>query len=184
MSRFELAERVIELRERANLTQGEAAQKAGVGVTTWSNIETGTITRPHARTVIKMARALGVEPEELSEPARPKAPELPLDIESIEAEVLRTTKPETRAELKDAILETGARELLAHYRPEDLYELRKTLREERQRIHEQPRTRAEIDREDPLSVLVDLLWNIEAVERALESALGPQLAGPPEEEIN
>ncbi len=68
MRRFELAERVIELREGARLTQEEAAKKAGVGVTTWSNIETGTITRPHARTVIKIARALGVEPEDLTSP--------------------------------------------------------------------------------------------------------------------
>ncbi len=68
MSRLELAERVIELRERADLTQGEAAKRAGVGVTTWSNIETGAITRPHARTLIKIARALGVEPEELTSP--------------------------------------------------------------------------------------------------------------------
>lgn len=68
MRRLELAERVIELRESADLTQEEAAKKAGVGVTTWSNIETGTIIRPHARTVIKMARALGVDPEELTDP--------------------------------------------------------------------------------------------------------------------
>lgn len=68
MRRLELAERVIELRERAGLTQGEAAKKAGVGVTTWSNIETGAITRPHARTVIKIARALGVDPEEIAAP--------------------------------------------------------------------------------------------------------------------
>ncbi|MDP9484995.1 MAG: helix-turn-helix domain-containing protein [Actinomycetota bacterium] len=68
MRRLELAERIIELREHAGLTQGEAAKRAGVGVTTWSNIETGTITRPHARTVIKIARALGVEPEELTAP--------------------------------------------------------------------------------------------------------------------
>ncbi len=68
MRRLELAERVIELRERAGLTQGEAAKRAGVGVTTWSNIETGSITRPHARTVIKIARGLGVEPEDLIAP--------------------------------------------------------------------------------------------------------------------
>lgn len=74
MRRLELAERVIELRERAGLTQGEGAKKAGIGVTTWSNIETGTITRPHARTVIKIARALGVDPEELT---APKASALP-----------------------------------------------------------------------------------------------------------
>jgi transcriptional regulator with XRE-family HTH domain len=77
LRRLELAERVIELRERAKLTQGEAAKRAGVGVTTWSNIETGTITRPHARTLIKIARALGVEPEELTTSPKAGAPEPP-----------------------------------------------------------------------------------------------------------
>ncbi len=77
MRRLELAERVIELRERAELTQAEAAKKAGVGVTTWSNIETGTITRPHARTIIKIARALGTDPEDLASPKAegPPSPE-------------------------------------------------------------------------------------------------------------
>jgi transcriptional regulator with XRE-family HTH domain len=68
LRRFELAERVIELREGAGLTQEAAAKRAGVGVTTWSNIETGTITRPHPRTLIKIARGLGVEPEDLTVP--------------------------------------------------------------------------------------------------------------------
>ncbi len=80
MKRLELAERIIELRERAGLTQGEAAKKAGVGVTTWSNLETGTITRPHPRTVIKIARALDADPEELVAPkaaARARPRELP-----------------------------------------------------------------------------------------------------------
>jgi transcriptional regulator with XRE-family HTH domain len=80
LRRLELAERVIELRERAGLTQGVAAKRAGVGVTTWSNIETGTITRPHARTLIKIARAFGVEVEDLFEGVVfPKAPELTLE---------------------------------------------------------------------------------------------------------
>ena len=83
MRRLELAERVIELRERAGLTQEAAAKKAGVGATTWSNIETGAITRPHARTLIKMARALGVTPAvimgEALEADSPKAEPLSLE---------------------------------------------------------------------------------------------------------
>ncbi len=85
MRRLELAERIIELRERAGLTQGEAAKRAGVGVTTWSNIETGTITRPHARTLIKIARTLGVDPEELT---TPKA-QAPLSLSEASAAVAR-----------------------------------------------------------------------------------------------
>lgn len=90
MRRLELAERVIELRERVELTQEAAAKKAGVGVTTWSNIETGAITRPHARTLIKMARALGVAPEVIMEGSYPKgATSLPDSEEAALAELTR-----------------------------------------------------------------------------------------------
>ena len=101
---------------------------------------------------------------------------MPLDIGGIEAEVLRTRRPESREELQAAIIEAGAEELLA--RGVDLYELKDTLLEERRRIHEQPRTEEDIERDDPLSALIDLLWNIEAVKRALEIGAPPQLAVP------
>src|SRR5215210_3863298 len=46
-------------------TQARLAQEAGVSPTTVSGIETGKIGRPHFGTLGKLARALGVAPEEL-----------------------------------------------------------------------------------------------------------------------
>jgi transcriptional regulator with XRE-family HTH domain len=60
-----LRENLREARRRAALTQGELAQKAGVGVTTIVRIETGEITEPRVSTLRKLAQALGVEPRDL-----------------------------------------------------------------------------------------------------------------------
>jgi transcriptional regulator with XRE-family HTH domain len=46
-------------------TQARLAEEAGVSPTTVSGIESGRISRPHFGTLRKLARALGVEPEEL-----------------------------------------------------------------------------------------------------------------------
>jgi transcriptional regulator with XRE-family HTH domain len=70
----ELATRHIALRERAGLTQVQEAKKAGVSPTTISGIESGKITRPHLRTLLKIARALGAEVEELRESGKVQAP--------------------------------------------------------------------------------------------------------------
>jgi transcriptional regulator with XRE-family HTH domain len=63
----ELAARHIALRERAGLTQEQEAKMAGVSPTTISGIESGKITRPHLKTLLKIARALGVGVGELRE---------------------------------------------------------------------------------------------------------------------
>jgi transcriptional regulator with XRE-family HTH domain len=60
-----LREILRQTRRRAALTQGELAQKAGVGVTTIVRIETGEITEPRVSTLRKLAQALGVEPRDL-----------------------------------------------------------------------------------------------------------------------
>jgi transcriptional regulator with XRE-family HTH domain len=60
-----LRENLRQTRRRAALTQGELAQKAGVGVTTIVRIETGEITEPRVSTLRKLAQALGVEPRDL-----------------------------------------------------------------------------------------------------------------------
>ncbi len=60
-----LRENLREARRRAALTQGELADKAGVGITTIVRIETGEITEPRVSTLRKLARALGVEPRDL-----------------------------------------------------------------------------------------------------------------------
>jgi transcriptional regulator with XRE-family HTH domain len=53
------------IRERRMWTQARLADEAGVSPTTVSGIESGRISRPHFGTLRKLARALGVEPEEL-----------------------------------------------------------------------------------------------------------------------
>jgi transcriptional regulator with XRE-family HTH domain len=56
---------LVEIRERRMWTQARLAGEARVSPTTVSGIESGRISRPHFGTLRKLARALGVEPEEL-----------------------------------------------------------------------------------------------------------------------
>lgn len=70
----ELAERHIALREQVGLTQEQEAKIAGVSPTTISGIESGKITRPHLKTLLKIARALGVDVGELRESGKAEAP--------------------------------------------------------------------------------------------------------------
>jgi transcriptional regulator with XRE-family HTH domain len=60
-----LKERLKEERRRAALTQGELAEKAGVGINTIVRIETGEITDPRVSTLRKLARALDLEARDL-----------------------------------------------------------------------------------------------------------------------
>ena len=73
----ELAARHIALRERAGLTQEQEAKMAGVSPTTISGIESGKITRPHLKTLLKIARALGADVGELRESGKGVAPPSP-----------------------------------------------------------------------------------------------------------
>src|SRR5215210_3674481 len=61
----DIGERVQNVRRLRMWTQARLAQEAGVSPTTISGIETGKIGRPHFGTLGKLARALGVAPEEL-----------------------------------------------------------------------------------------------------------------------
>jgi transcriptional regulator with XRE-family HTH domain len=70
----QLAARHIALRERAGLTQEQEAKIAGVSPTTISGIESGKITRPHLKTLLKLARALGADVGELRESGKGEAP--------------------------------------------------------------------------------------------------------------
>lgn len=56
---------LAEAREGRMWTQARLAEEAGVSPTTVSGIESGRISRPHFGTLRKLARALGVEPENL-----------------------------------------------------------------------------------------------------------------------
>ena len=56
--------RLVHLREAAVLTQRELAQKAGVALLSVHKIERGT-QEPRPATIRKLARALGVRPQDL-----------------------------------------------------------------------------------------------------------------------
>jgi transcriptional regulator with XRE-family HTH domain len=78
----EIGKRVENARRLRMWTQARLAQEAGVSPTTISGIETGKIGRPHFGTLGKLARALGVAPEELlgsREPVEQHGP-LPLSL--------------------------------------------------------------------------------------------------------
>jgi DNA-binding XRE family transcriptional regulator len=59
-----IGDKLRQARKRALLTQQELAHKSGVGVTTIVRIERNQV-EPHARTIRKLAAALGVDPKEL-----------------------------------------------------------------------------------------------------------------------
>ncbi len=65
MERDTVGRKLVVIRERRMWTQARLAEEAGVSPTTVSGIESGRILRPHFGTLRKLARALGVEPEEL-----------------------------------------------------------------------------------------------------------------------
>ena len=56
---------IRELRQRKLLSQRELAQQAGVSETTIVKLELG-VTRPHPRTLRKIADALGISAEEMA----------------------------------------------------------------------------------------------------------------------
>ena len=65
MERSMAGRKLVIIRERRMWTQVRLAEEAGVSPTTVSGIESGRISRPRFGTLRKLARALGVEPEEL-----------------------------------------------------------------------------------------------------------------------
>jgi transcriptional regulator with XRE-family HTH domain len=78
----EIGKRLENARRLRMWTQARLAQEAGVSPTTISGIETGKIGRPHFGTLGKLARVLGVAPEELlgsREPVEHHGP-LPLSL--------------------------------------------------------------------------------------------------------
>jgi transcriptional regulator with XRE-family HTH domain len=60
-----LGDRLKDARRRAALTQGELAEKSGVGVTTIVRIERGQIEEPRVTTIRKLAQALDVPTAQL-----------------------------------------------------------------------------------------------------------------------
>ena len=59
-----IGDKLREARTRRLMTQQQLADKSGVGITTIVRIERNQV-EPQARTIRKLAEALGVEPHEL-----------------------------------------------------------------------------------------------------------------------
>ena len=63
-----VGERIVELREARLVKQQELAKLAGISPSTLSQIESGRVPKPHVSTLRKIARALSVDPQELTAP--------------------------------------------------------------------------------------------------------------------
>lgn len=63
------------IRRAKDITQAALASAAGVDMTTVSDIERGKNRRPSYETVVRLARALGVEPSDLFTVTDQDAPE-------------------------------------------------------------------------------------------------------------
>lgn len=57
--------RVLELRQKAFLSQAELAERSGLSVAAIQKIEYGKVAQPYGSTIRKLATALGVEPDAL-----------------------------------------------------------------------------------------------------------------------
>jgi transcriptional regulator with XRE-family HTH domain len=85
-------------------TQARLAREASVSPTTVSGIETGKIGRPHFGTLGKLARALGVAPEELLDSHEPVEQQGPAPLSLVWAR--ETGEGEFESGLEDASLDS------------------------------------------------------------------------------
>src|SRR5215218_9845954 len=60
-------EKIREVRERQGLKVSEVARRAGLTISGVTSIETGRVRRPAIQTVLRLARALGINPSDLLE---------------------------------------------------------------------------------------------------------------------
>ena len=65
MESNQLGQKIKKLRQKLELSQDDFARKADVAYTTLTKIETGVIKKPSVFVVSKIAKALGVDIEEL-----------------------------------------------------------------------------------------------------------------------
>lgn len=85
-----LARKVKELREQQKLTQGQLAEYSGLKRSYVSLLEGGLIKKPSAERMLKLARALHVEPEVLYEAAGYAVPtRISLELEGLEPSLRR-----------------------------------------------------------------------------------------------
>src|ERR687883_2163301 len=104
MERNAASRNLTNVRRSRMWTQARLADEAGVSPTTVSGIESGRISRPHFGTLRKLARALGVEPEELVSPSPSSEPDVssPLSLEW----AMSSGEEEFERELEGAPIET------------------------------------------------------------------------------
>jgi len=69
-------DKLKKLREDRGLTQYELAKIAGISVVTLNKIESSDLAKPFAKTLNKIAQALGVGIDELSESERKSSPDV------------------------------------------------------------------------------------------------------------
>jgi transcriptional regulator with XRE-family HTH domain len=76
---MDIGKNIREVRERQGLMVSEVARRADLTISGVTSIETGRVQRPAVQTVVRLARALGVEPGELlrEEPATVEKTEAP-----------------------------------------------------------------------------------------------------------
>jgi transcriptional regulator with XRE-family HTH domain len=122
----QLAARHIALRERAGLTQEQEAKLAGVSPTTISGIESGKITRPHLKTLLKLARALGADVGELRESGKVAGPSSQTKLFNngvLEEERLETDFPRDRQQWERVLASVRERQSEVEATVEELVEL-------------------------------------------------------------
>ena len=76
-------EKLKKLREDRGLTQYELAEIAGISVVTLNKIESSDSAKPFAKTLNKIARALGVGIDELSESEGKSSPDVFSEINAV-----------------------------------------------------------------------------------------------------
>ena len=115
---MDIGKNIREAREEQGLLVSEVARRAGVTVSGVQFVEEGRVRNPTVSTVVKIARALGVEPGELlkEHPASPLVLELPsTPVTGTPVEVadewLRSTGSAAEVEKRLRVLEAEARDL-------------------------------------------------------------------------
>jgi transcriptional regulator with XRE-family HTH domain len=60
-----ISQNIKRLRSKQGLTQDDLAKKANIKYSTLTKLEGGVVTKPSVQTIAKIAKALGVQMEEL-----------------------------------------------------------------------------------------------------------------------
>jgi transcriptional regulator with XRE-family HTH domain len=177
----DLGARIRQARLAENLSQEGLARRADVSLNVVSRLERGLIEDPHVSTLTRVAEALGLPPWTLVS-GKGGVP-WPINLRALEMELIQERDFESVDELSEAMRERGAQKLLKQYDNDitELSNLRNTLREERQRIHQIPTPRERV--REFSGVLMDFLQQIEIVERALEKVSGGHVNHGPDEEV-